>query len=268
MQIAIIGGGMMAEAIIGGSLAKGVATAQAITVGEPLAERRAYLEQRYGVVTMADNLQALKGAGLVTLAVKPQQLGEVLAQLRGKLESQQTALSIIAGATLETLSRGLDHEAVIRVMPNTPAQVGAGMAVWTATPETPEAAKETARAMLGALGEEMYVAEERYLDIATALSASGPAYVLMFIESLIDAGVYLGLPRPMARTLTLQTVLGSALLAIETGKHPAELRNMVTSPGGTTAEALLELEEGGFRATVMAAVIAAYEKSLLLGERP
>ena len=267
MQLAFIGGGTMAEALIRGALAKGVVTPQAIAVGEPLEERRAFLAEQYGVTTAATNLGVVKGAGLVVLAVKPQNLTEVLKELRGKLTHDQAILSIIAGASLGTLTQGLQHDAVIRVMPNTPAQVGAGMTVWTTTPQVPESAKELALSVLHTLGEEIYVSEEKYLDMATALSASGPAYVFTFIESLTDAGVYLGMPRDMARTLTLQTVLGSVLLLKETGKHPAELRDMVTSPGGTTAEGLLELEEGGFRASVLNAVIAAYQKSLALGEK-
>ena len=160
---------------------------------------------------------------------------------------------------------GLGHDAVIRVMPNTPAQIGAGMTVWTASPAVPEAQIEATRLMLRTLGEELYVADERLVDMATALSASGPAYVFLFIEALIDAGVYLGMPRDMARKLALQTVAGSTRLVDETGLHPAQLKDMVTSPGGTTIEALRTFERGRFRATVIDAVKAAYEKSQALG---
>ena len=141
------------------------------------------------------------------------------------------------------------------------------MSLWLAAPTVSQAFRETTRSILRTLGEELEVAEEKYLDMATALSASGPAYVFLFLESLIDAGVYIGMSRDMARTLAMQTVLGSTRLAQESGKHPAELRDMVTSPGGTTAEALKVLEDGNFRATMINAVVAAYEKSKRLGEQ-
>ena len=150
-------------------------------------------------------------------------------------------------------------------MPNTPSQVGQGMSVWTALPEVSSEDIDLAQGILKTLGKEIYVSEEKHLDMATALSASGPAYVFIFLEALIDAGVYLGLQRDMAETLATQTIHGSIALVRESGKHPADLRNMVTSPGGTTAEALLALEEGGFKGILLDAVIAAYQKAITLG---
>ena len=144
-------------------------------------------------------------------------------------------------------------------------QIGEGISVWTAAREVSQEQREQARAILSALGQEVYVEDEGYLDMATALSASGPAYVFLFIEALIDAGVQMGFPRRVAQKLVLQTVRGSAVFAQETGLHPAILRNMVTSPGGTTAEALYQLEKGGLRATVSRAVWAAYQKARHLG---
>ena len=266
LTIAFIGGGTMAEAFLTGVLDKGLAASGAIIVGEPVAQRQRYLSDRYGVQTTSENLRAIDGAQMVILAVKPQQLGDVMAELQGRLAPSQAVLSIVAGATVESISRGLDHPVVIRVMPNTPAQVGQGMSVWTTAQEVSDGQRDVTRELLKTLGEEIYVSEEKYLDMATALSASGPAYVFLFLEALIDAGVYLGLPRDMAQTLALQTFLGSAALARESGKHPAELRNMVTSPGGTTAEALLALEEEGFRGIIINAVIAAHEKAITLGQ--
>ena len=256
----------MAEAIIAGVLSSGVAEADSIVVGEPVLRRREYLTGRYGTRAVADNPSAIEGADIVVIAVKPQQLSDALGDLAGRLSASQSILSIVAGASVVTISEAADHGSVIRVMPNTPAQVGRGMSVWTASPEVSEAHREAAGEILDSLGVGTYVADEKYLDMATALSASGPAYVFLFLESLIDAGVYMGLPREMAQTLALQTIEGSAALARESGRHPAELRNMVTSPGGTTAEALLTLEEGGFRGIVMSAVIAAHEKAIELGE--
>jgi pyrroline-5-carboxylate reductase len=266
ISLSFVGGGIMAEAILSAILDGKLASSSNITVGEPNAPRREYIGGRYSVKTTADNLEAIKGANIVVLAVKPQQLGEVLDGLSGHVDASQAVLSIVAGATLDSISEGLDHPAILRVMPNTPAQVGEGMSVWTAAPEVSAQQREATQQILKSLGEEIYVSDERYLDMATALSASGPAYVFLFMEALIDAGVYLGLTRDMAQTLAIQTILGSATLAKRSGKHPAELRNMVTSPGGTTAEALLSMEENGLRGIIINAVIAAHEKAITLGE--
>ena len=266
MKLAFIGGGTMAEAIIKGVLAKGIVREEEVSVGEAVAERGRTLQERYDVFVTADNSKAAEAGDILVLSIKPQDLPGVMAQLAGSLRKEQAALSIVAGARMSTLSEGLSHPNVIRVMPNTPAQIGQGISVWTCAPQVTDELRDMARSVLSTLGEEIYVSDEKYLDMATALSASGPAYVFLFIESLIDAGVYLGLPRDMARALALQTVLGSAGLVKETGKHPAELKDMVTSPGGTTAEALLALESGAFRSNVISAVIAAYEKSMALGD--
>ncbi len=267
MKLAFIGGGAMAEAIINGVLTTSLAQPQEISVSDIVESRCRYLTDRYRVFATTQNAKVLKEADLLVLAVKPQNLSEVAEELHGALDDRLTVLSIIAGARMSTLTESLGHQAVIRVMPNTPAQVGAGMSVWLCAPSVPPGAATQAKAVLGTLGQEVRVDNERYIDMATALSASGPAYVFHFIESLIEAGVYLGLPREMSRTLTLQTVLGSTRLAMESGKHPAELKDMVTSPGGTTAEALLALEDGKFRSTVINAVAAAYRKSVSLGEK-
>jgi pyrroline-5-carboxylate reductase len=267
MRISFVGGGVMAEALIGGILDARLATAQEIGVGEPVESRRAQLEDKYGLKTHALNSDALDGADIAVLAVKPQTLPAVLSELNGNVHGDLAVVSIIAGAKMETLVGGLNHEAVIRVMPNTPAQIGAGMSVWTATAAVSEGKIEATRQILRTLGEELYVTDEKLIDMATALSASGPAYVFLFIESLIDAGVYLGMPRDIARKLVLQTVLGSTKLVEESGRHPAELKDMVTSPAGTTIEALLALEKGGFRASVLQAVIAAHKRSEELGKR-
>ena len=267
MKISFVGGGTMAEALIGGILEARLASPDEVRVGEPVEARRDYLEKQYGLKAFPASKSIMKDAELVVLAVKPQSLPGVLSELRGDLGRENAVMSIIAGATMETLVQGLDHEAVIRVMPNTPAQIGAGMSVWTASADVSAATVAATRDILRTLGEEVYVPDEKLIDMATAVSASGPAYVFLFIESLIDAGVYLGMSREMARQLVLQTVLGSARLVVETGRHPAELKDMVTSPGGTTAEALLAFEKGGFRASVLQAVIAAFEKAKVLGSK-
>ena len=263
MKLGFIGGGVMAEAIIAG-VRRADLDAE-VTVGEPVAARRAALESEYGVVAVAENDAAIEGAELIVLAVKPQQLDSVAAEISGSLTSEQTVLSILAGVKMHTLGSRLNHGRLIRVMPNTPAQVGEGMSAWTASPEVPESVRDFAGQMLDALGVSIYMEDERYIDMALAVSASGPAFVYVFMESLIDAGVLLGLPRPMAHTLAQQLIIGSGVLARETGKHPAELRNLVTSPGGTTAAGLQALEEGGFRAAVVNAAVAAWERGEELG---
>ncbi|MDA1257958.1 MAG: pyrroline-5-carboxylate reductase [Chloroflexi bacterium] len=264
MKLGFIGGGVMAEAIIAGVRRAGLEAD--VTVGEPVAARRTALESVYGVTAVAENSAAVKDADMIVLAVKPQQIDGVAAQIGGLLAPDQTVLSILAGVKMHTLGTKLNHGRLIRVMPNTPAQVGEGMCAWTASPEVPESVRVFTGQMLDALGVSIYMEDEKYVDMALAVSASGPAFVYVFMESLIDAGVLLGLPRPMAHTLAQQLIIGSGVLARETGKHPAELRNLVTSPGGTTAAGLQALEEAGFRAAVVNAAVAAWERGEELGK--
>ncbi len=264
MKISFIGGGVMGEAIIKSLLANDVAEPSDIVVSDISRSRQDILKKLYGVRVTGDNRKAINGAEVVVLAVKPQELGSVLGKLKGLL-SEQLVLSIVAGATVESLCLGLDYSYVVRAMPNMPAQVGEGMTVWTATAEVSQKQKEAAQSILAALGKEIYVDSEKYIDMATALSGSGPAYIFLVIEALVDAGVHIGFPRDVAEKLVIQTVLGSARVVEVTGKHPAELKNMVTSPGGTTAEGLLQLEAGGLRSLFLKAVIAAYNKAKSLG---
>ncbi len=267
MKLAFIGGGTMAEAILRGVLDARLAAGGDVCVGEPRAERREYLSQQFGVRSDQDNQVAARGADLIVLAIKPQDLPSVFKQLHQKLDPGQTALSIVAGAKMSTLTQGLGHPGIVRVMPNTPAQIGEGMSLWTCSDQVDENKRDLVRSVLGTVGRELYVDDEKYLDMATALSASGPAYVFLFIEALIDAGVYVGLPRDMATTLALQTVYGSTKLVMETGQHPAQLKDMVVSPGGTTAEGLQVLERAGLPAAIVEAVNAAYQKSIKLGQQ-
>jgi pyrroline-5-carboxylate reductase len=250
----------MAEAMIKCLLTKKVAAPQDVVVSDISSVRRESLSKEYGVGTSVDNRKAVANADLIILAVKPQNLQQVMKEIKG-LALEQSVLSIVAGTTLSSLCRGLNHSSVIRAMPNMPAQIGEGMTVWTATTETRQKQKKLAQTVLGALGREIYVSDEKYLSMATALSGSGPAYVFLFIEALVDAGVHIGLTRDMAQELVIQTILGSAHTVEKTGKHPADLRNMVTSPGGTTTEALLQLEKGRFRSLLLKAVAAAFKKA-------
>ena len=265
MRTAFIGGGTMAEAMLKGVLARGVAEPQAIAVSDIRRERLAALAQTYGVRTSDDNRRVLEGSEVVVLAVKPQNLEAVLGELKGAATPEQLVLSIVAGAKVATIVGGLTHQAVVRAMPNTPAQIGEGMTVWTASDAVSHGQKEAARAILEALGGQVYVPSEDLVDMATAISGSGPAYFFLMMEALVDAAVGVGVPSAMAEELVLHTALGAARLATESGKHPSELREMVTSPGGTTEKALACFEEGGFRPLVARAVVAAYERAKELG---
>jgi len=265
MKIAFIGGGVMGEAMIRGILNKGLTTPQDIIVNDVSAPRLASLKDEYKVAVTHDHGIAVKGSNIVVIAVKPQNLAQLMPELEGRFARGQLVLSIVAGASIANIASGLGHRSVVRVMPNTPAQIGEGMSVWTTSSEVSPRQKEMARSILGALGKEMYVPDERYLDMTTAVSGSGPGYIFLIIEALVDAAVHIGMPREMAEELVVQTVLGAARLAQETGKRPKELRDMVTSPGGTTAQGLLKLEEGDLGALLARAVIAAYEKAKELG---
>ncbi len=267
-RIAIIGAGTMAEAMIAGLLARKMIAPEQIVASHPREERRVQLSAKFGITVVESNAEAIEGADLVLLTIKPQVLGSVAAQLRGHLQPGQVVISILAGAPMRALREGLDHEALVRVMPNTPAQVGEGMAVWCATDAVDEAARAKVRLALGALGQELEVEDEKYVDMATALSGTGPTYVFLMMEALIDAGVHLGFPRRIAEQIVLQTVAGSVSYARSSDKHLAELRNMVTSPGGTTAEAIYQMEKGGLRTILSKAVHAAYKRtqSLTPGE--
>jgi len=267
-KIAFIGPGVMAEAMIAGLLRRKLAKPENISAAGPRGERGSELSKKYGIKSMTDNSSAVSQADVVVLSVKPQRLSEVMKGLKG-IRSEALVLSIIAGASIKKISTGLKHKAVVRSMPNTPGQIGEGITVWTSSKEVTAEQQEMARAILGALGEEVFVEDESYLDMATALSGSGPAYVFLFTEALIDAGVHMGFPRRIAEQLVLQTIKGSASFYQAAERHPATLRNQVTSPGGTSAEALYYLEKAGFRTAISRAVWAAYQRSLELGkEKP
>src|SRR5688572_28483508 len=265
VQIAFIGSGAMATAMIAGLSKENLIEARNITASDPYPAQLDKLASRYHIHTTDSNLEAVKGKDIIILSIKPQNLGEVGAELQGHLPADALILSIIAGATISSISQKLHHYRVVRVMPNTPARVGKGMSVWTCTEEVSETQKRHSQAILAALGEELYVDHEDYLDMATALSGTGPAYVFLFMEAMIDAGVHMGFSRRVAEQLVYQTIEGSVAFARDSGGHPAELRNMVTSPGGTTADALYQLEKGGFRTVLSKAIWSAYKKSRFLG---
>jgi pyrroline-5-carboxylate reductase len=265
MKIGFIGGGTMGEAILKGVISSGIAASGDIMVGDISQQRRDDLNETYNVGTTANNREVIEAAEYIVLAVKPQDLHTIASDFKGALAGQ-LVISIMAGVTLETLRKNLGHNYLVRAMPNMPAQIGEGITVWTATDDVTEQQKQSAQSIVSAIGEQVCVGSEKYIDMATALSGSGPAYIFLTMESLIDAGVHIGLPRAVAEKLVIETTRGSALALKETGKHPADLRNMVTSPGGTTAEGLLQLEEGGLRSLLLRSVIAAYNKAQELGK--
>jgi len=265
-RLCFIGSGAMGEAIISGLLSRRVVEAANIVASDPGEKRRQEIASRYGISAVADNREAVKGATIVILSVKPQVLPAVLRELRGFVAKAALVLSIVAGARATAIAKALGHGAVVRSMPNTPAQVGEGMTVWTATAKVTPQQVDQARAILDALGREIYVDDEKYLDMATAVSGTGPTYVFLMMEALIDAAVHLGFSRAVARELVIQTVLGSAIFARDSDKHMAELRNQVTSPGGTSAEAIYQLEKGSLRTVLSKAVWAAYQRSVTLGD--
>jgi pyrroline-5-carboxylate reductase len=264
-RIAFIGPGVMAEAMIAGTMRKKLVRPEDVSASGPRAERGDQLKRKYGIHVTTNNALAVRNADVVVLSVKPQRLSEVMKGLRG-IRPEALVLSIVAGASLRKLASGLKHKAIVRSMPNTPGQIGEGITVWTASNDTSPRQRELARQILGAMGDEIFVEDESYLDMATALSGNGPAYVFLFTEALIDAGVHMGIPRRISEALVLKTLKGSASFYERAAQHPAALRNQVTSPGGTSAEALYYLEKAGFRSAISRAVWAGYQRSLELGK--
>jgi len=265
-SFALIGPGVMAEAIIIGLLKNEVVAPKNITAAGPNLERLTELEAKYRIQSTTNNARAVQNADVVILCVKPQKLPEVKQDLNGQIPSNALVISIVAGATMDTLISGLGHPIVVRSMPNTPAQVGEGMTVWTQSAQTSEAQHDLARQILGALGREIFVEDEGYIDMATAVSGTGPAYVFLFLEAMIDSGVHLGLPRRIAEEMVMQTIKGSIAYYNQNDSHPARLRNQVTSPGGTSATAIYYLEKMGFRTAISRAIWAAFTRSQELGK--
>jgi pyrroline-5-carboxylate reductase len=263
--VVFLGAGQMAEALIRGTLGAGLVEPHQILATDIRPERLEYLRRELGIRTESDNCRGLPFGRLIVIAVKPQDAGKLLAEITPAMTPGQTLVSIAAGVTLKQLEALPPPRPVVRVMPNTPALVGAGMAaVALGTHASPEDG-ELVRQLMSAVGQAVML-PEYLLDAVTALSASGPAFVALFVEGLIDAGVRVGLPRDVATTLTLQTVLGTTQMMQATNRHPALMKEMVTSPGGTTIAGLHALERGGLRAALMDAIVAATERSRELGQ--
>ncbi|MEW6223383.1 MAG: pyrroline-5-carboxylate reductase [Chloroflexota bacterium] len=265
--IATVGSGVMAEAMIIGLLRGRLVAPEQVLASHPRAERREQLERTHGIRTTPSNIEAVEAADVIILAVKPQMLGRVGREIGPHLRRGQLVLSVLAGPTTAALTATLGHDQVVRAMPNTPARIGNGMTVWYATPDTTDEQRAQAKALLGALGAELEVEDEKWVAMATAVSGTGPAYVFLVMEALIDAAVHLGFPRHVAHDLVIETLEGSTRFAKQSGDHPAVLRNMVTSPAGTSAAAIHELESGRLRTVLSEAVWAAFRRTVELGDQ-
>ena len=252
--------------MVAGLLRGNLVTPDQVVASHPRAERRAALEATHGIRVVASNTEAVTGADVIILAVKPQMLARVGREIGTALRPGQLVLSVLAGPTTKALVATLGHDQVVRAMPNTPARIGSGMTVWYATPATTADQRAQAKTLLGALGAELEVEDEKWVAMATAVSGTGPAYVFLVMEALIDAAVHLGFPRHIAHDLVIETLEGSTRFAKQSGDHPAVLRNMVTSPAGTSAAAIHELESGRLRTVLSEAVWAAFRRTVELGD--
>jgi pyrroline-5-carboxylate reductase len=265
--IATVGTGVMAESMVSGLLESGAITPERIVASHPRADRREQLTRTYAIRTTESNTEAVQAADIVVLGIKPQMLKKVGRELAPVLRPEQLVISILAGPTSTALANALGHRAIVRSMPNTPAQLRRGVTVWYATPEVTEAQRAATATLLSALGTQVAVEDEKFVAMATAVSGTGPAYTFLVMEALIDAAVHLGFPRHIAHDLVIETLEGSAAFAKASTMHPAQLRDMVTSPGGTTAAALHELEAGRLRTVLSSAVWAAYRRTEELGHQ-
>ena len=272
IHLTFIGCGIMAESMIAGLLRQNLMSAEQISGSHPREARRRELQERYGVQMFESNSEAAEtvrdaSGSAVMIAVKPQRMSRVLRDLKGSVAHERLVISIVAGASIERITSELGTERVVRAMPNTPSQIGAGITAWTCSESVSGEERSRIKQLLRALGKELYVETENMIDMATSLSATGPTYIFMVMEALTDAGVHLGFSRDIAKELVQETMLGSVKFAMESHKHPAELRNMVTSPGGTSAEAIYQMEKGTLRTVLSKAVYAAYRRAAELGQK-
>jgi pyrroline-5-carboxylate reductase len=262
-MIGFIGSGNMGSAMINGLIQSRTLDPKQIVASDVNAERLKQLTADYGIHTTLDNQQVAAQADILIVSVKPQVVGKILHL--GDAADCDFILSIAAGIAIQTLKSTFGNPRIVRCMPNTPAMIGQGMSVWTATPEVGEGYREQAAKILGSLGQQVLVEDESLLDAATAISGSGPAYVFLLMEIMVDVGVHLGFSRRVAEQIVLQTVRGTAEYAAVSQEHLAMLRNQVTSPAGTTAEALYHMEKEGLRHALARGIWAAYERSVRLG---
>ena len=264
IKLGVIGGGVMAEAIVSRLIAQGIFIADAVLVSEPLPQRCDFLKEKYQVKVTTNNLEVAQATDVLLLAVKPQIFDRVAAPLQDIVKGELLIVSILAGVSLKRLQAAFPLVSVVRAMPNTPATVGSGVTAIALSEQVTPSQLEQAKSIFAAIGEVVEV-PEHLLDAVTGLSGSGPAYIAIMIEALADGGVAEGLPRAIAAQLALDTVLGTAKLLKESQLHPAELKDRVASPGGTTIAGICALEKAGFRSALIEAVRAATKRSQELG---
>ena len=267
-KLALIGGGKLGEALLSGVLGSQLVPVGCVEATVAVADRpRAdYLTEKYGIKAHTNNLEAVSGAGLVLICLKPQQVKAVLHEIKKDLRNDAVIISVAASVTTSLIERELGRTAhVIRAMPNTPCLIRQGMTALAAGQHATEDDLRMAREIFSSMGRTVVVGEE-HMDAITGLSASGPAYVYLIIESLAEAGVKMGLPRDLSTELSAQTLLGASAMVLQTGEHPAKLKDIVTTPAGCTIDGLLELEEGGLRVTLIKAVVRAGERARQLVE--
>lgn len=272
VHLSFIGCGVMAESMIAGLLGQNLVAADKIVGSHPREARRKELETAYGIRMFKLNAEAASAVrdadnSAIILTVKPQRIENALNDLKGAVGADGLVISIVAGAKVETIASALGTNHIVRAMPNTPSQIGAGITAWTCDEHVTETERAQVGRLLSALGKELFVETENMIDMATSLSATGPTYIFMVMEALTDAGVHLGFSRDPAKELVQETMLGSVKFAMASHKHPAELRNMVTSPGGTSAAAIYQMEKGTLRTVLSKAVYAAYQRAVELGRK-
>jgi pyrroline-5-carboxylate reductase len=268
-KLGFVGAGVMAEVMIAGLLEEGILTPQRIICSNRRSERAAELSERYGVLTTLENCQVAPHVDVLVLSVKPQNLAEVLREIRGSIRPETLVLSIVAGARMDLIHAALDHQKVARCMPNLPCRIRKGMSVWAAPKGSKPADLERVRSILQVMGEEIHVEDEGHVDRATAVNGTGPAIVAQFVKAMLEAATFIGESRSVAQETVLSTLVGTAEMiraSAQEGIHVAQLIDEVTSPGGTTSRALQVLKQGHFSAVLTEAVDAAYQRTLALGE--
>ncbi len=256
----------MARAILEALIDSKITAPEKITVSDISTARLEDIKNKYRVCTTSSNTRAIAAADIIILAVKPQNLDAISRELVGKFSPGKLVISILAGTNLESLANSLKHGEVIRAMPNTPAQIRMGMTAWTASPAVTEEKKKAAQSILSTMGKAIFFEDEAFIDMSTAISGSGPAYFYLFMESLVEAGVELGLPRETAIELVMQTALGSVSYALKSDAGLTTLRQQVTSPGGTTEAALKIFESEGLKDIIIKAVAGAHGRAREIGK--